>query len=305
MTPHVIVTGTRPSYGDVMTSFATNSHVGARAPGRTADLPVGVLLRQWREHRRMSQLALASTSAVSTRHLSYVETGRSKPSRELVEHLAERLDVPLRERNRMLLAAGYAPGFTEARYDADEMAAVRSAIEQVIAAHDPYPAIVVDGRWDLLSANSAATMFLAGVDPSLLSPSLNVVRVSLHPDGMAPRILNFDEYAGHLVDRLRRQVDATADPALTSLLAEVEHVAPGTHGTSHGTSGGTSGGPTAADVVMPLVFDSPAGELRMFSTIATFGAPLDVTVSELAIESFYPSDAETGDRLASLAQSTE
>ena len=259
----------------------------------TRSAPVGQLLRNWRERRRLSQLALATSSEVSTRHLSYVETGRARPSRELVEHLAEHLDVPLRERNRLLLAAGYAPRFTETSWDAPEMAAVRGAIEQVLAAHDPYPGVVVDGRWNLVSANVSATMFLADVDPSLLQPPVNVVRVSLHPAGMASRIGNFGEYSSHLVERLRRQVDATADPGVSELLAEVEEYVPSSTGTH-----------VAADVVLPLVFESPVGELSLFSTIATFGAPLDVTVSELAIETFYPTDTATAERLRALAQAT-
>ena len=253
------------------------------------DASVGAQLRYWRERRRMSQLGLATTSAVSTRHLSYVETGRSKPSRELVEHLAERLDVPLRERNHLLLAAGYAPRFPETGFDADEMRSVRAAVEQVIGAHDPYPAVVVDGRWDLVAANQSALALLADVDPRLLDPPVNVVRVSLHPDGMAPNIKNFDEYATHLVDRIRRQAEQTADPGLAALLEEIS-------GYVRRRPGGAS--PLLPslphpDLVLPLVFESPIGELRLFSTISTFGAPLDVTVSELAIEAFYPSDDHT------------
>jgi transcriptional regulator with XRE-family HTH domain len=260
----------------------TTSHPTGRTP------PIGELLRDWRERRRLSQLALSTTSAVSTRHLSYVENGRARPSRELVEHLAERLDVPLRERNRLLIAAGYAPRFTEVDFAAAEMAAIRRATEQILAAHDPFPAVVVDGRWNLVSANAATSMFLQDVDPALLTPTTNVVRLSLHPDGMAPRIVNFDEYATHMVERLRRQVETTADPGLTALLDEVSPYVPSSDG-HHDAS--------AAAVVLPLVFASPVGELRLFSTIATFGAPLDVTVSELAIESFYPTDDETAARL--------
>ncbi len=270
-----------------MSSIESPVDVAIGPPPR--DASVGVQLRYWRERRRMSQLGLATTSAVSTRHLSYVETGRSKPSRELIEHLAERLDVPLRERNHLLLAAGYAPRFPETGFDADEMRAVRAAVEQVITAHDPYPAVVVDGRWDLVAANESAMALLTGVDPQLLEPPVNVVRISLHPDGMAPNIKNFDEYASHLVDRIRRQVEQTADPALAALLEEIS-------GYARRRPGGVAPllpSRPHPDLVLPLVFDAPIGELRLFSTISTFGAPLDVTVSELAIEAFYPSDDHT------------
>src|SRR5688572_21153756 len=171
----------------------------------------GRLLREWRRRRNLSQLALASGSAVSTRHLSFIETGRARPSREMVLHLAERLDVPLRERNRLLLAAGYAPVFRERLLEDEEMAPVRDALERFLAAHEPYPALVVDRHWNLVMANRAVELLTGDVAPELLDPPANALRATLHPRGMAPRILNFSEWSGHLLHRLRRQMEVTGD----------------------------------------------------------------------------------------------
>lgn len=255
-----------------------------------AEESAGGILRTWRERRRLSQLDLSNRAAVSTRHLSYVETGRSRPSRELLLHLAEMLDVPLREQNRMLLAAGHAPHFSDRPVDAPELADVRRALDQVLEAHDPWPAVLVDGHWDVVGMNAGAWLFADGVDPSLLEPPLNVIRLSLHPEGLARRVVNFREFARHLLVRLQRQFDATADPVLRDLLDEVEPWVP--------LDQGHHGGPPG--VVLPIVLRSPAGELRLFSTIATFGAPLDATLSELALEAFYPSDPATAERIHTL-----
>jgi transcriptional regulator with XRE-family HTH domain len=248
--------------------------------------PVGDLLREWRERRRLSQLELALEAEISTRHLSFVETGRSRPSRDMVLHLAEQLDVPLRERNQLLLAAGYAPVYAEATLDSPPMATVRAAIRQVLAGHEPYPAVVVDRGWNLVDANAGVALFTAELPRELLAPPTNVLRVSLHPDGMAPRIVNLGEWRAHLLGRLRRQVALTADPELAALYdelrayhcdqpePEVELPGPG-------------------DVVVPLRIHHGDRELAFFSTVATFGTPLDVTVAELAIESFFPADADT------------
>jgi transcriptional regulator with XRE-family HTH domain len=261
------------------------------APSRTGSgVSVGPLLRSWRERRRLSQLDLSNRAAVSTRHLSYVETGRARPSRELLLHLAEMLDVPLREQNRMLLAAGHAPHFSERPVDAPELADVRRALDQVLEAHDPWPAVLVDGHWDVVGMNAGAWLFADGVDPWLLEPPINVIRLSLHPDGLARRVVNLGEFARHLVVRLQRQFDGTADPVLGQLLDEIEPWVPAGHGSHAGAPG----------VVLPVVLRSPVGELRLFSTIATFGAPLDATLSELALEAFYPSDAATSERIRTL-----
>jgi transcriptional regulator with XRE-family HTH domain len=253
------------------------------APARP---PVGHLLRDWRHRRRLSQLEVASEAAVSARHLSFVETGRSKPSRELVLHLAEHLGVPLRERNSLLLAAGYAPTYRETPLDADAMTPVRDALALLLAGHEPFPAIVVDRRWDLVGANGPATAIMSdGVDPALLAPPANTIRVTLHPDGLAPRIANFAQYSAHLIDRLRREADAYADDRLGELIEEMCGYP--------GVAGSPSPGATAVELFVPLVLRTGEGELTFFSTLTTFGTARDITVEELAIESFFPADAAT------------
>ncbi len=248
--------------------------------------PVGELLRRWRGRRRLSQFELALESGISARHLSFVENGRSAPSRDTVLRLAEELDLPLRERNHLLLAAGYAPVYSEAALDSPGMSAVRGAVRQVLTGHEPYPAVVVDRGWNLVDANASVALFTEGADPELLASPANVLRISLHPDGMAPRIANLGEWRAHLLGRLRRQVALTADTGLSRLLnelraypcdqpePEVEVPGPG-------------------DIVVPLRIRHDGRELAFFSTVATFGTPLDVTVAELAIESFFPADPDT------------
>src|SRR3954447_6211606 len=183
----------------------------------TVEAPLGGLLRDWRQRRRLSQLDLALEAGGSARHLSFLETGRSKPSREMVLPLADELEVPLRDRNRLLLAAGFAPAYGERPFDAPEMQPVRDAIELVLAGHDPYPAAVVDREWELLAANRGLQLLVTGVAPELLEPPVNVMRLSLHPDGVAPRIVNLGEWRAHLLERLRRQVALTGDPAVATL----------------------------------------------------------------------------------------
>jgi transcriptional regulator with XRE-family HTH domain len=244
---------------------------------------VGPLLREWRQRRRLSQLDLAVEAEVSSRHLSFVETGRSQPSRELVLHLAERLDVPLRERNALLLAAGYAPVYRETPLDAPDMAPVRDALDRILAAHAPFPAVVVDRGWSLVAANDPALGLLtSGVSPTLLEPPVNALRVSLHPDGLAPRIGNLAEWSAHLLDRLRRERDVSGDPALAALYDELRAYPRVVERVEHA-------GPA---LFVPLELDG----LRFFSTVATFGTALDVTLAELSIESFFPADAATRER---------
>ncbi|MFF3668418.1 helix-turn-helix domain-containing protein [Microtetraspora malaysiensis] len=245
--------------------------------------PIGELLRTWREHRRLSQLDLSIQAEISTRHVSFMETGRSTPSREMVLHLSEHLDVPLRERNHLLLAAGYAPVYTESTLNSPQMAAVRDAIGKLLAGHEPYPAVVVDRGWNLVDANAGLRMLVAGIAPDLLS---NVLRASLHPDGLAPRIANLGEWRAHLLGRLKRQIALTGDAELAELYAElrdypcdqpepeVELPGPG-------------------DIFVPLRLWHGDRELSFFSVVATFGTPLDVTVAEMMIESFFPADEET------------
>jgi transcriptional regulator with XRE-family HTH domain len=247
---------------------------------------IGDLLRDWRQRRRLSQLELSLQAAVSSRHLSFVETGRARPSRELVLHLAERLDVPLRERNALLLAAGYAPRYRESELDAEEMAPVREALDRILAGHEPFPAVVVDGRWNLGAANRPALAILAdGVAAGLLEPPANALRLSLHPDGLAPRIANLPEYSAHLLDRLRRQAAASGDPQLAELYEELRAY-PGVHEDPPPAD-------PASRLFVPLVLRSGGSELTFFSTVATFGTALDITLAELAIESFFPADERT------------
>jgi transcriptional regulator with XRE-family HTH domain len=247
---------------------------------------VGDLLRKWRRHRRMSQLDLAVQAEISTRHLSFLETGRSRPSREMVLLLAEQLDLPLRERNQLLVAAGYASVYPETALDARTMTAVRGAVRQVLRGHEPYPAIAVDRHWNLVEGNAAIAVLLEGVAPALLEPPANTLRASLHPEGMAPRIANLGEWRGHLLGRLRRQVDHTADAELTTLLDELTALP-----CDEPTPSFEYPGP--GDVVVPLRLRHGSGELTFFSTVTTFGTPLDVTLAELAIEAFFPADAAT------------
>src|SRR3954453_4211095 len=183
----------------------------------TAQVAVGSLLRDWRQRRRLSQLELALDADVSARHLSFVETGRSRPSASMVLHLAERLDVPLRERNRMLLAAGHAPAFHSHDLDEPPMAPVRAAIDRILEGHDPYPGLGVDRAWEMIAANRAVSLLTAGVAPHLLEPPVNVLRVSLHPDGVAPRIANLAEWRGHLLARPSRPARYTLDPPATHI----------------------------------------------------------------------------------------
>jgi transcriptional regulator with XRE-family HTH domain len=244
--------------------------------------PVGQLLRQWRRRRGLSQLALAGAADVSARHLSFVETGRSRPSRQLLLRLGEHLAVPLRDRNALLLAAGLAPAYPQRRLDDPPMAAVADAVTRILAAYQPFPALVVDRHWDLVDANEAVAVLIAGCAPALLEPPCNVLRLCLHPDGLAPRIVELGAWRAHLLARLRHQIGATADPRLQELLDELR-VYPA---------------PPAQPVhafapVVPIRLRVGDGELAFLSTTTLFGTPGDVTVEELAIEAFLPADDAT------------
>ena len=252
---------------------------------------VGVLLRDWRQRRRLSQLELALEAGVSARHLSFVETGRSRPSPEMVLHLADRLDVPLRERNQLLLAAGYAPRYGARSLDDPEMAAVRDALGRLLAAHEPFPAVAIDRGWTLVASNAALGPLLEGVDPALLVPPVNVLRLALHPDGIAPSILNLGEWRGHCLHRLDRQLALDPDPEVKALREELAGY-PGPESPPE---------PGAAEVMIELRLRSSIGELAFFSTITTFGTALDVTVAELSIEAFFPADARTAEALSDSA----
>jgi transcriptional regulator with XRE-family HTH domain len=248
--------------------------------------PVGELLRQWRQRRRLSQLELANQAEISTRHLSFVETGRSAPSREMLLHLAERLEVPLRERNLLLLAAGFAPVYAQTAWDAPQLEAVRAAVRQVLTAHEPAPAVAVDRAWTLVDANASVTLLTDGVAPELKAPPANALRISLHPDGMAGRIVNLGEWRAHLLGRLRRQVALTGDAQLAQLYDELR-------GYPCDQPEPKVEFPGPGDVAVALRLRHHGRELAFLSTVATFGTPLDVTVAELAIESFLPADPAT------------
>ena len=254
-------------------------------------VPVGHLLRDWRRRRRLSQLELALDAQVSARHLSFLETGRSHPSREMVLRLAQRLDVPLRERNRLLGAAGFAPMYAERSLEADAMKAVRAAVERVLHAHEPLPAIAVDRHWNLVLANDSARALYAGVASWLLEPPANVVRLSLHPEGMAHRILDYEAIRHHMLLRLRHQASLGDDPTIEALVSEVAG-----YPVRCAAAGAATVEQDHGAVVMPIrIRDAvdPDRVLSFIGTITVFGTPADVTVSELAIEAFFPADDAT------------
>ena len=235
----------------------------------------------------MSQLDLACEADISTKHLSFMETGRSAPSRDMVLHLAERLDVPLRARNALLNAAGFAPVFPERRLDDPAMTAVRQAIDIVLTGHEPHPALAVDRHWCMAAANRAVAPLIAGVDAVLLNPPVNVLRLALHPGGLAPRTVNLPEWRAHLLERLRQQIDVSGDPVLVDLMAELRG-----YGAPASTTSSTAG-PDFTAIAIPFRLATEDGVLSFFSTTTVFGTPIDVTLSELALECFFPADHAT------------
>lgn len=254
---------------------------------RATPRPFGEHLRHWRQHRRLSQLDLAQEADISTRHLSFVETGRSVPSREMVLRLSERLDIPLRERNALLVAAGYAPMYRERPLSDPALDAARRAVDIILKSHEPFPALALDRHWNLLAANAALPHLMAGASAELLKPPVNVLRLSLHPDGLAGKIVNLAQWREHLFERLRQQITATADPVLADLLEELR---------------GYPLPPGAADVhldgehlgvLMPFQYRTAHGVLSFISTTTIFGTPVDVTLQELMLETFFPADAFT------------
>ncbi len=256
---------------------------------------IGERLREWRRRRRLSQLDLALEANISARHLSFIETGRSRPSRETVLRLAERLDVPLRERNVMLVAAGFAPVFAERPLDDPALAPAAQAIERLLKALEPFPALAVDCHWTMVKANAVVARLSEGVDPALLQPPVNVLRLSLHPRGLAPRIANLAEWRAHLLARLRRQVELSADAVLSDLLRELSaYPAPPRRGACTASE-------DAVGIAVPLRLVTAAGVLSLLSTTTVFGTPIDVTLSELALETFFPADDVTAPRLRALA----
>jgi len=273
-----------------MTSIATTA---------SASRPVGDLLREWRQRRRMSQLDLACEAEISTKHLSFLETGRATPSRDMVLHLAEQLDVPLRARNALLNAAGYAPVFPERQLDDPAMAAARQAIDLVLAGHEPHPALAVDRHWCMAAANRAVAPLMVGVDPVLLRSPVNVLRVSLHPGGLAPRTVNLAEWRAHLLAGLRQQIEVSGDPVLVDLLAELRGYDVPAGPSPRATS------PDSATVAVPFRLATDHGVLSFLSTITVFGTPIDVTLSELALECFYPADQATAEAMRQLVSRAE
>jgi transcriptional regulator with XRE-family HTH domain len=257
---------------------------------------IGQHLREWRQRRRLSQLDLALEAEISTKHLSFLETGRAQPSREMVLRLAGELAVPLRERNVLLVSAGFAPVFAQRALDDSALTAARKAVDLVLKGHEPYPALAVDRYWHLVAHNAAVPPLLASVSPTLMRPPVNVLRLSLHPEGLAPRIENLAEWRAHLLARLRQQIDATADAELTRLLDELAaYPAPGGGKAARANVSHDYGG-----VVVPLRVRAEAGTLSLFSTTTIFGTPVDVTLAELAIESFFPADGPTADMLRAM-----
>jgi transcriptional regulator with XRE-family HTH domain len=258
-----------------------------RTPENPASPPVGQLIREWRQRRRLSQLDLACDAEISTKHLSFLETGRAMPSREMLLHLADRMAVPLRDRNVMMGAAGFAPTYHERSLDDPEFRLARRGIDFLLAMQEPNPALAVDRHWVMAAANKAVRHLIAGVDPLLLTPPVNVIRLSLHPAGLAPRIINLVEWRRHVVDRLRQQIDMTGDGILADLVEEVR---------DYPLPPGPAGRRKARDhemVAVPFQLATVHGPLSFFSTTTVFGTPVDITLAELAVESFFPADQAT------------
>ena len=262
--------------------------------GMFQDQGFGNQLRDWRQRRRLSQLDLAAEAELSTRHLSFVETGRSKPSREMVLKLSEALELPLRNRNSLLIAAGYAPSFPERPLNDGRQADARALVQRILDAHMPFPALAVDRHWHLIAHNKSALALMAGAAPQLLEPPINVLRLSLHPEGLAPQILNLADWKRHILDRLRHQFSESGDSILEGLFEELRsYPAP------------ASKAPAASSealIAVPLILNSPVGQLSFISTTTVFGTPVEVTLSELAIESFFPAEGGTAERLRRLAE---
>lgn len=274
---------------------------GARyRPGMTMTAParreIGSMLREWRQRRRKSQLALALDAEISTRHLSFIETGRAQPSREMVLRLAEQLEVPLRDRNVLLTAAGFAATFPARSLDDPGLAAARNAVDWILHAHEPYPALALDSHWNVLASNRAVAPLLTGADPRLLQPPLNVLRLALHPKGLAPRTANLVEWRAHLLARLQHQIDATADPFLIDLMAELRGY-PTPIGAGSARARGADAEPEHARVAVPYKLVAERGLLSFMSTTTVFGTPVDITLAELMLESFFPADALTAEML--------
>lgn len=263
-------------------------------PAPVSQRGVGPHIRAWRQRRRLSQLDFALAAGISQRHLSWIESGRSVPSRGMILRLADHLDVPLRERNAMVLAAGYAPVYSELRFDDPAFDPARRAVEAILKGHEPWPALAVDRRWHLVAANAAVAPLLTLVsDASLLAPPVNVLRLALDPGGLAPHILNLGEWRGHILERLRTQAAATGDPDLAALRETLAALPGPGHEDGHPESFG--------GIAVPLVLQVPGGVLSLISTVTVFGTPRDVTLAELALETFFPLDEASASLLRAMA----
>jgi len=258
---------------------------------RVKPVPIGAHLREWRQRRHLSQLDLAVDAEISARHLSFVETGRAAPSRDMVLKLAERLDVPLRERNVLLVAAGFAPAFQQRSLDDAALKPARAAIDLVLRAHEPNPALAVDRHWNLVSANRMVMPLLEGVPERLLAAPINVLRLSFHPEALAGRTVNLAEWCGHLLERLHRQCEATADPELIRLYHDLKAF----------PIPARSAPPFSDGVAIPFKMRLGGEVLSFFSTTMVFGTPVDITLSELALETFFPADDSTAARMRAIA----
>ena len=270
-----------------------NTHLSPAATVKSTPVHIGDHLREWRQRRHLSQLDLAGEAEISARHLSFVETGRAAPSRDMVLRLAERLDVPLRERNVLLVAAGFAPAFSQRALDDPALKSARRAIDLVLKAHEPNPALAVDRHWNLVSANRMVAPLLEGVPERLLGQPFNVLRLSFHPEGLAARTVNLGEWCAHLLERLHRQCEVTADPELIKLYNDLKaYPIP------------ARSGPISADsVVVPFRMRLGEDVLSFISTTMIFGTPVDITLSELALETFFPADDLTAERMRAIAAS--
>ena len=257
---------------------------------------IGELIREWRQRRRLSQLELACDAEISTRHLSFLETGRAKPSREMVSRLADQLAIPLRDRNVILGAAGFAPLYRERALDDPDFRLARHSIDRILAMHDPNPALAIDRHWTMAAANHAVADLISGVDPLLLTAPVNVIRLSLHPAGLAPRIINLIEWRRHIIGRLRQQIEVTGDPVLADLVEEVRD-----YPVPAGVAGPAD--PRGPDMVaVPFRLATVHGDLAFLSTTTVFGSSIDITLAELAIEAFFPADPATAAIMRRLAR---
>jgi transcriptional regulator with XRE-family HTH domain len=270
-----------------------NTQSATARADRTQPVHIGDHLREWRQRRHLSQLDLAGDAEISARHLSFVETGRAAPSRDMVLKLAERLNVPLRERNVLLVAAGFAPAFSQRSLDDPALKSARAAIDLVLKAHEPNPALAYDRHWNLVSANRMVMPLLEGVPARLLGQPINILRLAFHPEALAARTVNFAEWSGHLLERLHRQCEATADPELIKLYHELKaYPRP------------ARSAPLPADnVAIPFKLRFGSDVLSFMSATMIFGTPVDVTLSEMALETFFPADDLTAERLRNMAAS--